>query len=100
MKLTSLILFFAIFISTGCQTEKFYWKQEVEKPGRVPTYSVYRHFFIWGLAQSEDLNLKDACKGKEVSYVETKYTPLSMLVIVLTYTLYSPKLTNVYCELE
>ncbi|EMY27660.1 hypothetical protein LEP1GSC115_0721 [Leptospira interrogans serovar Australis str. 200703203] len=52
------------------------------------------------MAQSEDLNLKDACKGKEVSYVETKYTPLSLLVIVLTYTLYSPKLTNVYCELE
>ncbi|EMY27628.1 putative lipoprotein [Leptospira interrogans serovar Australis str. 200703203] len=49
MKLTSLILFFAIFISTGCQTEKFYWKQEVEKPGRVPTYSVYRHFLfgVW-----------------------------------------------------
>ncbi|RHX92860.1 Bor family protein [Leptospira stimsonii] len=100
MKLTSLLLTFVFFLSISCQTERFYLKQEEEKPGRVPTYSAYRHFLLWGLAQSEDLNIKDACKGKAVSYIETKYTILSFLAFALTYTLYVPKLTNVYCELE
>lgn len=100
MKLTSLLLLFALLFSLSCQTERFYLKQDTDKPGRVPTYSAYRHFLLWGLAQSEDLNIKDACKGKDVSYIETKYTFLSFFAFVITYSLYVPKLTNVYCELE
>ncbi|MCB1193981.1 MAG: Bor family protein [Leptospiraceae bacterium] len=87
-----------ILFVINCASQSFYIEQNKELPGRVPNYETYQHYFIFGFLQRKSLNLKEACRDKKISKVDTSYNFLSVLAFLVSYGIYTPKKVSVYCE--
>lgn len=64
-------------------------------PGRVET--TWEHHFLWGLAGSADVDLRDVCGELPVREVQTRGDVLTGGVTVISLGLYAPRRVRVVC---
>ena len=89
-----LVLLFAGF-ATGCATQSF-----VFDPGyQAMPVEETSHFFISGLGQKDVIDVSSVCGGSDnVARVETHQSFLNGLLGFVTYGIYTPRQTAVYCK--
>lgn len=80
---------------TGCATQKSY---KTYSGNSTPDYKSSQPFFLWGIGQTQDVDIKKVCKGKDVAAVNTTQTFVDGLLGVITFGIYTPRSVEVYCE--
>jgi hypothetical protein len=92
-KILTLILISCILSS--CATQKFQMKPTAPE---TPTNVDMNHFFIDGAFQDKSINASAICGGSQnVSKVEVKQNTLDVVLMILTFGIYTPRHTYVYC---
>ena len=87
-------LLISALLITSCATQSFV----VSEGANVKIDDKLDHFFVAGIAQEAINNAAEACGGEEfVHSVETVYTPLNWILVALTYNIYTPQQSKVYC---
>ncbi|GAA5189253.1 Bor family protein [Ferrimonas gelatinilytica] len=65
---------------------------------QVPSYQDTRHFFFWGLAGEERVNVSEICKEKSVAQMQSQQTFVNGLLGWVTLGIYAPHSVKVWCE--
>ena len=56
------------------------------------------HFFFWGIGQEKMHHIEQVCGSREnLAKIKVKYSFLNGILTGLTYGLYSPRTTEIYC---
>ncbi len=94
MHKTLIVLLSAGMILGACAKQTF---RIASTPGTV-SEQVSSHFVLGGAFQKRDIDVAKICGGKaKVAGVETSYSPLNLLLGLLTLRLYMPKTYKVSC---
>ncbi|SHH23289.1 Bor family protein [Ferrimonas marina] len=64
----------------------------------LPSYEETRHFFMWGLAGEERVNVKEVCGEQGAAQMQSQATFLNGLLSTLTLGIYSPHSVKVWCS--
>lgn len=93
MKLFLSIITFTLLIS-GCATQQF-----VNSSGGVEMQDKFDHFFVNGIGQEAITNAAEVCGGADnIARVERSHTFLNWLAGFLSYGIYSPYQSRVFCK--
>ena len=93
-KILTLTLTTAVLIS-GCATSSFVVNGGASE---TATKETTEHYFVSGLGQAKETNAAEICGGaNRVAKVEVHTRPLDGLLGVITYGIYTPRGTKVYC---
>ncbi|MBY5990973.1 Bor family protein [Ferrimonas balearica] len=65
---------------------------------QVPSYQDSRHFFLWGLAGEERVNVTEVCGERTVAQMQSQQTFLDGVLGVVTLGIYAPHSVKVWCE--
>lgn len=57
-------------------------------------------FYLWGLAGEKTLVMKDYCKNGSVAKVEDLFTGTDVLLTLVTFGIYAPRTSKIYCRLD
>ena len=88
---------FASLLVAGCAQTKFHMQDRDDS--LVANYDEAQHYFIAGLGQQKNINPVAICGGVErVARVETQTTFVNGLVGAITFGIYTPQQTRVYCR--
>jgi len=64
-----------------------------------PDATKTNNFFVWGWFQNDDTNAYAMCgNNQKVKAVRTEATSLNRFLTILTFGLYTPTKTSVWCE--
>lgn len=85
-----------VALLSSCATQRFYVSDNPVK-GDADQDKMH-HFFVGGIGQTQEINAKKVCKGKDVSHVETQLSFLDGLLGGITYGIYTPRTAKVYCK--
>ncbi len=67
--------------------------------GEVPTDQKSQHFFISGIGQEKITDAAELCGGAEnIIKVETQHTFINGLLGLITFGIYTPRDSKVYCK--
>ena len=92
----TVIILAALFVA-GCAQTKFHMQERDD--AQVAKYDEAQHYFISGLGQQKNIDPAAICGGAEnVSRVETQTTFVNGLVSMVTFGIYTPQQTRVYCK--
>jgi len=83
-------------LSSGCSTVTISQKG-TNKIATEPNYEESYPFFFWGLLGESVINVKEVCAGKEPRQMQTQYTALDCLLMVVTIGIYSPRSAKIWC---
>ena len=61
-------------------------------------YKQTDHFFIGGIFQDSDVNAGSVCQSRKVSKVVVEQRWYQALISILTFGIYTPRSTYVWCE--
>ncbi len=64
----------------------------------LPSYQDSRHFFFWGLAGEERVNVSAICGEQAVAQMQSQQTFVNGLLTGLTLGIYAPHSVKVWCE--
>ncbi|MDY7025900.1 MAG: Bor family protein [Pseudomonadota bacterium] len=96
MKKFSLALAILVPLS-GCATQSFNLSED--KSGSYLAYDKMQNFFVGGLGQESTVDASSICgSGDKVSKVQSELTFINGLLGSLTYSIYAPKQSRVFCE--
>ena len=89
-----IFLLLSALLITSCATQSFV----VNEGANVKIDDKLDHFFVAGIGQEAINNAAETCGGEDfVHSVETVYTPLNWLLGFISYGIYSPQQSRVYC---
>jgi hypothetical protein len=89
------ILGVAIFMS-GCASQTFVISGNTDK---APTQQSAQPFFVYGVGQERVVDAAQVCGGAEkVLKVESQETFPNILLRVITFGIYTPRDSKVYCK--
>ena len=71
-------------------------QQQTEKA--QPSYEGKSHFFLWGMWQKTDYDLKNVCYIRGINAIETHWTLYDSLMNGLTMGIYAPESFSIYCN--
>ena len=81
----------------GCAQTKFHLQDRDD--GATATVDETQHYFIAGFGQQKNIDPVALCKGiDKVKRVETQTTFVNGLLGVITWNIYTPQQTRVYCS--
>ena len=87
----------SMLLVSGCAQTSFHMQERDD--GAVATMDEPQHYFISGLGQRKDIDPVKICAGRDkVMKVETEFTFVNGLVAGLTFGIYTPQQTRVYCS--
>ncbi|HAG53044.1 MAG TPA: lipoprotein bor [Alphaproteobacteria bacterium] len=78
-------------------------KQTVYVADKPMDYDVSKtsHFFLWGIGQTSKVDVARICKSRNnVSKVESRMSGGQAVVTLLTFGIYTPMTSTVYCSKE
>ncbi|ADN75505.1 Bor family protein [Ferrimonas balearica DSM 9799] len=81
---------------TGCSTVTIKPDPTVVV-NKTPSYEDSRHFFFWGLAGEERVNVSEVCEGQPAQ-MQSQQTFLDGLFGGLTLGIYAPHSVKVWCQ--
>ena len=85
-----------LFLLTNCITNNIYF---VDKPkSNSPEKTISQPFFLLGIGQENTIDASQSCGKKKPSMVITKFTPLDLILGVVTFGIFSPRSIELYCE--
>ncbi|CAJ2375882.1 MAG: Prophage lipoprotein Bor homolog [Arenicellales bacterium IbO2] len=88
---------FASLLVAGCAQTKFHMQERDDS--LVANYDEAQHYFIYGLGQQKNLDPAAICGSAErVARVETQTTFVNGLVGAITFGIYTPRQTRIYCR--
>ena len=91
--LVSALLITALLLS-ACATQRF----TLQTGAAAPTRQGSSDFFVYGIAQTDHINVAEACGGADkVAAIETQESVVNLLLELLTWGLYTPRDYKVYC---
>ena len=111
MKKIFLVLTIA-FIFSGCanHTTTVYTATKPKQVGlefgdvKVPDgihqgagYPIHNHYFLWGWIQKNDVDATKICKGRTIKKIVVEQRWYQSLFQWLTFGIYSPMQTTIYC---
>jgi len=63
----------------------------------APDYEDTRHFFFWGLAGEEHVDVSEICAGREPEQMQTQQTFMNGFLGAITLGIYAPHSVKVWC---
>lgn len=96
MKNAILAVLAATLIS-ACSTQRVYLDKDDRTSSR-DSYEKSQPFFIYGLGQTTEFDVDQACGKRKPSIVETKQTFVDGLLGAVTFGIYTPRTLQVYCK--
>lgn len=89
----------AAVMLSSCATQRFVLSENpVSSETNEAQVDKMQHFFVGGIGQTKTINVREVCKGKEVSHVETQLSFFDGLLRGLSYGIYTPRTAKVYCK--
>ncbi len=83
-----------IALTAGCAKQTF----NINGTGSLAKEEM-QTFFISGLGQSKEMDAAKVCGGAEkIAKVEVQWTPLNIVLGMVTFGIYTPRDARVYCE--
>ena len=97
MRIIFLVL--ALALSTGCATQTHYVNSvPINEEPSSPSKQSWNHFFIGGIGQEQERDAAEICGGAEkVVKTSVQNSFLNGLVNILSYGIYTPRTSKVYC---
>ena len=93
-----LMIFSALLFSlSACSTQRILLNSE-DRTTTPDSYEKSQPFFIYGIGQSQDFDVAQACGKKKPTRIETSQTFIDGLVGVVTFGIYTPRSIEVYCR--
>ncbi len=86
-----------LLLATACSTVTITAKGS-SKRSTAPTYSERKPFFLGGLIGEANIDAKAICNGKNIQQIQTKEYFLDGFLNVITLSIYSPRVVQVWCE--
>tara|TARA_B100000035_G_scaffold270152_1_gene244352 strand:- start:602 stop:889 length:288 start_codon:yes stop_codon:yes gene_type:complete len=94
MKKNIFVLISLCFVM-GCATQQF----TTSGTSEVKRQDKFDHFFIGGIGQEAVVNAAEVCGGADnIAKIERSSTALNWLVNVLSFGIYTPEQSRVYCK--
>lgn len=81
----------------GCSTITITRKGE-QKLTTPANFEKSYDYFLWGIVNDHDIDVKDACRGGKVEQMQTQYTFVDALLGICTLGIYSPRTAKVWCQ--
>ena len=93
---TKLSMLFAILILSGCATQTYLINGDsVTEPNEEKS----EHFFVSGIGQKKSVDAAQVCGGAEnIIKVEAEQTFLDGFLGAITWGIYTPRTSRVYCK--
>jgi hypothetical protein len=93
---TTLVL--ALSLGLGaCATQRVHFGDSMSM-GSIANYEKSQPFFISGIGQTTDINVREICGAKGAMRIETSETPLDVILSIVTFGIYTPRSVLVYCN--
>jgi hypothetical protein len=90
-----ILIIMPVLLTVSCATQQF----TVSEGSEVLKQNKFDHFFVEGIGQEAIVNAAEICRGSEnVSKVERSTTFLNWFVSALSYGIYTPEQSRVYCK--
>lgn len=88
----------ATALFAGCSTQSISVGGQTEAE---PTLQKSQTFFLSGIGQTQSINAAEVCNGVEnVIKVETKESPLNIVMDIITFGIYTPRDVQIYCKAQ
>jgi len=71
-------------------------QQQNEKT--TPSYEGRSHFFLWGMWQKKNYNLRNVCPSSGISAIENHWTFYDSFMGSMTMGIYAPESYSIYCN--
>ncbi len=81
----------------GCSTITI-TRQGQQKLSTPPNFEQRYDFFLWGLVNDHDVDVKEICKGDKVEQMQTQHTFVDGLLTLFTLGIYAPRTAKVWCK--
>lgn len=95
MKKIAIVAGLAVLVS-ACSTHTFIVSKQ--PASSQPALNEMQHFFVSGLAQSQEVNAHKICGENNVAKVQTQQTFLNGFLGFLSQGIYTPRDIRVYCK--
>lgn len=93
-----IVLAVSAFVLAGCANTRFNVTGEIT-PSSQPKYEERQNYFISGLGQMKTVDATRICGGAEkVSAVAKEMTFIDGLISFVTFGIWTPETTRVYCK--
>ena len=94
--LTALLAGTALLLS-ACTTQTAYTKGS-DVPSKL-AYQKNQSFFVFGIGQERTVNAVEVCGNEEnIAKVESRWTAPNIIVGLVTFGIYVPRESRVYCQ--
>ena len=90
-----LTFIFIITVFTNCSKVTY---QIIDKEINVEPIKVNASFFLYGVFQTENKDVKNICNGKTIYKIQDYYSFLDNVLTIVTLGIYDPKTILVYCN--
>lgn len=85
-----------VFALSSCMTQRVYTGSGMG--AAVPSYKKSQPFFVSGIAQTKEVNAQTVCQSSGVAKVSSTFTPLDIVLSVVTFGIYTPRTMEIYCN--
>ena len=93
-----LLIILAVLALTGCATQTYQINGDTTVQ---PTLDKSQTFFLHGIGQQQSMNAADICGGADkVIKVESQESFVNILLRMITFGIYTPRQSKVYCKTE
>lgn len=89
------VLLFSVLLSS-CSSQIVKIGRDANPPN--PTYDKNQAFFIYGIAQTQEIDGRAICKEKGINRIRTQQTFVNVVLQVVTFGIYTPRTMEVYCN--
>jgi hypothetical protein len=89
------VLLFSVLLSS-CSSQIVKVGRDANPPN--PAYDKNQAFFIYGIGQTQEIDGRAICKEKGINRIRTKQTFGNILLTLVTFGIYTPRTTEVYCN--
>ncbi len=89
------VLLFSVLLSS-CSSQIVKIGRDANPPN--PTYDKNQAFFIYGIAQTQEIDGRTICKEKGINRIRTQQTFVNVVLQVVTFGIYTPRTVEVYCN--
>lgn len=86
-----------VLAASGCATVTMTGEGE-ERLKSAPTYQQNHAFFLWGLVGEHEVDVAHLCGQGNTRQMQTETTFVDGLLGTVTFGIYSPRTSRVWCE--
>ncbi len=87
-------------LTSGCATQNYLVSsQTAPNSTTAADANKMQTFFVSGLGQEQEIDAANICQGKEnVASIQTKSSPVNIILGIISYGIYTPRQIRVYCK--